>query len=90
MYLEVNKVEPPLRGVCVGVVRHKQGILEAGEGLAVVGILCGCVDAPAPDESCGRTVGLQVHGLQGEPVPCGRRIKPLTHGKTADQTEERR
>lgn len=29
LYLQVNKVEPPIRGVAGGIDHHQQGILEA-------------------------------------------------------------
>lgn len=87
LYLEVDEIEPPLRGVLVGVVGHQQGILEAGDRLAVVRVLCRRVDVPLPDESGSRTVSLQMHGLQGEPVPRRDGIKLLSHGKAADQQE---
>lgn len=59
--------------------------MEAGDGLAVVGVLCRGVDVAAPDERRTETVRLQLHGVQGEPVPSRHGIVPSTHGKAGDQ-----
>lgn len=87
LYLEVDKIEPPLRNGLHGVQKHKQAILDVADSLAAEGILCGGVDAPVPDESCCLAVRLQLHGFQSEPVPCRHGIISLTHAKTGDQKE---
>lgn len=84
-YLKVNKVEPPIRAVAGGIDQHQQGIPEAADWLAVVGILWWCVDALVPRERCRGRTELQLHSVQGGPVPCRTRIKLLTHDKTREE-----
>ena len=84
-YLEVNKIEPPRGRVLVGAVHHQQGVLEAADRLAVEGVLHRGVDAAAPGERRSLGVGLQLHRVQGGPVPSGHGVEPLTHGKAGDE-----
>lgn len=63
LYLQVNKVEPPIRGVAGGIDHHQQGILEAVDWLAVVGILCRRVDAAVASERRSCTTELQLHSV---------------------------
>lgn len=86
-YLKVNKVEPPKRAVAGGIGHHEQWVPEAADGLAVVGILWRCAHALVARESCRGRAELQLHGVQGGPVPCRARIKLLTHDKTREENE---
>lgn len=45
------------------------------------------MDAPVARESCRSSTELQLHSVQGGPVPCRTRIKLLTHDKTREENE---